>query len=710
MPHPSTLPKQIGEIPLYPEVFMEREGMLEAIYRELSKPLPEENKTSYAPFVLQAKSGMGKTTIAAKYYYDYADRYAHTIWLTKHGTIDETLQLLASYLNIVIDFKKGIFEQMAQILQPLNQLSKPVLIVIDQLAKNGNLIFNAYGLHYVPNIHFICIIDIPHRGTQRMKITPLSPKTSKQLFLHHCKVYDPKEEELLLELLDAVGHLPLSVELLAKHFNTAQSEVYTLKTLLFKLRKLKVLPENYAHTALHLVTPQPTPPEKIAQALYLIAPPTEAERKLLSLFALVDGLTLSFDMLQTISPLPKEENTQVLSVLVAKGWIQYDKVQLHYAMHPTIATIIRKKQQQTLYEDAVHFIAKANETIEAQALNDTTVLFANYAQRLLAYLRTPTYALAMLAKRVADFHQTQGRHATALGYYNTYVDLFESFYFNSDDESRYETQMKQAHHTLAEVYRAYAHKHNYIRQCKRKKWLSYKDGENFLAEFYIKIAKLYAHAEEYKSALCHALQAKQCFENYLKQEPENLAQRDELARLYGDIALYYHKAGKDQKALTYYYKEIECDKMLCDAAPEEPLYQERLTFAYKGLAHQYEAMGELEQAIHYQEKRAETMQVWCDMASFGDKIKHWVPYIYQEIGALYEKLGQREEALEAYERAVKRSEAFFASSKSEHFRDELAENYEKLATVYRRYGQKEKAFENNAKRAKLFKDTSDPNI
>ena len=446
-------------------------------------------------------------------------------------------------------------------------------------------------------------------------------------------------------------------------------------------------------------------------ALYHLAPPSKAEQQLLSLFALVDGLTLSDDVLQTISPLSTEETTEALSTLITKGWIQSDKTEPSYAMHPVIGTVIRKEQYSTLYKNATHFIYKIKEVIATQERDDATTLFVTYAQRLLEYFRhKTTFSLLALLKQVAHYHQQKGRHAIALGYYNRYYDtyytLLESFYFRDIDTDEEKKRLHQMSSHLAQAYSAHIAKQNFAKHCKNKHNTLNQNQEKYMLKSYKQLASIYIWIEAYQKVLYCYLQMKRCYENHVRSVPEDLEQRDELARLYGDIALYYHKIGKDQKALAYYDKEIACDKMLCEAAPEEPLYQERLTFAYKRVAQQCEVMGEIEHAIYYHEKEAETMQVWCDMASFGDKIKIFIPKIYQEIGVLYEKLERGEEALEAYERAIQQNEAFFASSENVYFKDDLAESYEAAAAAYQRWGEREKALELNAKRVKLLKETS----
>ena len=376
-----TFPKKIGEMPLYPRVFKGREGKLAEIY----KAFFEDRK---AVILLNGEGGLGKTTTASRYYHKYEDYYSHLIWAVNQNKIDDTLLSLAPYLQLQLDDRLSKEEQLRELLNAIDSLQKPVLMVIDNVDDYDDLMQNHRYLQYTPNIHILITTRISTFAEfDKIKIERLSPQKAKELFLHYYKHYNSKEEDILLSILEAIGYNTLSIELLAKNLNSTKIIGYNLEKLLADLQERGLLQlstsTKVAHTYHNLESAKA---EHIVRAMYSIAPLSNDALKLLSLFSLLPEMVLSLEEIKEISPIKEEDLQDIILDLTNKAWLEMDEEKAGFKMNTIIATIIREEKQNSLYHNATKLIDKTIEILDYDTNTgmvqdyNKAVTYANYAE------------------------------------------------------------------------------------------------------------------------------------------------------------------------------------------------------------------------------------------------------------------------------------------------------------------------------------------
>jgi len=85
--------------------------------------------------LINGEGGIGKTTIASKYYYTYENEYKFLIWSINKDGIDKTILNLANYeeLNIQLNQSDTKQKQIEDVLKAIDKLDKPILFVIDNV-------------------------------------------------------------------------------------------------------------------------------------------------------------------------------------------------------------------------------------------------------------------------------------------------------------------------------------------------------------------------------------------------------------------------------------------------------------------------------------------------------------------------------------------------------------------------------------------------
>ena len=224
--------KYLGILPVIPEVFIGRDEELRSVHDALFKG-------DNVLLLVNGEGGIGKTTLAAKYYQRYFDDYAHLGWVFAERSLGDALLTLAEPLKVTFEPTDSADARREKLLCEMATLNKPCLLVIDNANDIDDLSAHYLELRRCPNFHILLTTRITEFEKAKIcRVGHLDEAAAMRLFTTHYPGHDPAEDELLKEILRAVGYNTLVIELLAKNLDTVNQfrTGYALSQILDDLR------------------------------------------------------------------------------------------------------------------------------------------------------------------------------------------------------------------------------------------------------------------------------------------------------------------------------------------------------------------------------------------------------------------------------------------------------------------------------------------
>ena len=512
----------LGNKPLNPLFFIGREETVKKIYDTFFNK--KENI-----IMLVGNGGIGKTTVASYYYHNFIDKYSTLIWRfadthsddDKGRGLENSIISLAEYLDIRFegDFQNSREKQIDLILNEIENLSKPILFVIDNLDDYRDLITNYAKLQKTKMIHFLLTSRVTNfEEFKKIDINRLPPTKAKELFIKYYKKFDKKEEELLEKILKAIGYNTLAIEILAK--NTQKSsriKRYDLQSLLkdlqengiLNLSKRKEITTTY-HDLNHATV------EEIIEAMYNIANLDEKELNILTILSVLPEIGLSFEDILSFVNFDEDELEELIETLANRGWLELNDEEIK--INAITAEIIRAKQKDKLLSSLKPLITKCKDIL-VYDLNtgavkeyDSALKYMIYASNLVKYIKEKDHDISLVLDGVGNFYQTYGNLKEALKYYEKCKDLFEELH-NSDKSN-----------------------------------VSFKNG---LAISYGKLGEIYTSLGDLKEALKYYEKFKNLTKELHNSDKSNVRFKNGLAISYSKLYEYYFKQ-KDCENAKYY--------------------------------------------------------------------------------------------------------------------------------------------------------------
>ncbi|MEI6143929.1 MAG: ATP-binding protein, partial [Mariniphaga sp.] len=148
-------PHHLTEPPFMPEVFLGRETDLQAIKDKL---FAGDNLL----LLVNGNGGVGKTSLASKYYHIYKDEYSHVAWVLSQKSICNALLTLAGPLKLTFEPTMPTEERLKVLLTAMASLEKPCLLVIDNANEIDDLKQNYQALRRCSNFHLLITSRVNH--------------------------------------------------------------------------------------------------------------------------------------------------------------------------------------------------------------------------------------------------------------------------------------------------------------------------------------------------------------------------------------------------------------------------------------------------------------------------------------------------------------------------------------------------------------------
>lgn len=455
-------PKHLTPPPLIPECFLGREADLTAIHQKLA--------ADNLLLLVNEQGGIGKTTLAAKYWEKHQDQYQHLAWVyAGNGLLDALLTLtqpleMTFYPLLLRDEPYFLSQKecLPHLLTVLRRLKKMVLLVIDNLSDSSELMYFYDELRFCQNVHFLVTTRTIY--AEKMGVHPiqaLDVALANDLFLYHFPKHPNSQQRLMLQVLEALDYNTLVIKILAKTLHTLnrQEPGYHLNSMLHDLQNKGVLELRQTKdskaeksTWLHKEAP-----EAILEALYNLGKLSEGEKKLLAVFAVLPAEPFKFAILALL--LDQIENLEKhLWSLVEKGWLDHEPEQFCFRVSPVVQALMLGKKV-TLRERCQELIEGLNFQLQQLGQDKTnnaghfqTNRYVQYARSVEACFVEMDDDLSILRDGLDSFYFNTGSAQIALHRYKITREIEEQRYKNDPEDVFVKNRLCVVHLDIGKTY------------------------------------------------------------------------------------------------------------------------------------------------------------------------------------------------------------------------------------------------------------------
>jgi tetratricopeptide (TPR) repeat protein len=657
--------KFLGSLPIFPDVFIGRKSKLEEIRENLNN-----HTENNCLLLVNGDGGIGKTTLASVYYHHYSEKYQHLIWVVAEQGIKNALLGLATSLQLQFEQNTPEEAQIEQVMLVLANLKTPTLLVIDNADTLDDL-ENAYfsWLRRYPQVHILITSRVNFPDINQVAVDVLEPADAKQLFLEHYPAHQSHEDELLEQILEAVGYNTLVIELLAKNlsnFNDELEQEYSLKNLLEDVTEslLKLSKSEKIRTDYKL---QHASTEEIIEAMYDISTLSEAEKSLLSVFAALPAINIPYRDLKELLT-DKNKLNKTAKSLAQKGWIDYDDTQQSFKCTVLVAGVARKKNAQNLPQDCKTLISSLTDKLDYDTGGNLispyqkAITYVYYGEALCSLptlIRTEN--LGILMERIGNFYQVYGNIDKALKFFSDYNQLKKELYEEQPTNVGFKNGLAISYEKLGETYTALGD---------LDKALKFFSDETVLFEelhqehptnvgFKNSLAISYSKLGETYTALGDLDKALKFFNNYnqLKKElyeehPTNVGFKNGLAISYSKLGETYTTLGDLDKALKFFNNYNQLEKELHTSNPSNVNFKNLLAISYQFLGNTYTALGDLEKALKFFNNYNQLEKELYEEQPTNVGFKNGLAISYSKLGGFFrDKMNNPKEAKKYFEQA-----------------------------------------------------------
>lgn len=599
--------------------------------------------------LVNGEGGIGKTTLASKYWHDYEKDYTHLAYVFCEGDIRNDIRnKLALPLGIEVQ-QVGEDKLLAAIIETMAAYPKPCLLILDNANDSKHIIdfrdtFSKIGWHIL--ITSRCQKVLPKE--QEIAIEHLPPAQAKALFLQHYTEDIPNFDSLLDKLLLAVGYNTLCVEIFAKTLYEIAPFGETIASLLADIQQKGMylgeksydIHSNYTD----YIQRKATKSDEILEILYDIAHLNEAEKTLLLRFALLPPENHEATFLVSLfTPKNTFQFGQELIALAKKGWLTTNTKT--YRLSPVIQKLLLAKEKENVWKAASLVVKNVYEKLETDGSYTILPLheaqpYSLVAESLIENIKADNFEIGLLAIHLGDYYIN-------IGHLNKAIEIIEK---------------------AAAIYQALKEEHNYGICLERL-------GNIYLAQGKIAIAK------EYKEKNV-ALREKRYEAN-----PTDEGRKWILAIAYEQLGYIYQIKKVYINARNFYQKEVDLMKSLCKDKPNDINYKNGLAVAYQNIGIIYEQTKDLDNALYFYQKFNQLYEEIYQINA-TEFIKNGLAISYFKIGRIFYLKETYQEAISFYEKYHQLSQELVSANPTAiQLLNDLANSYYHLGELYQAMNQ-----------------------
>ncbi len=719
--------KFLTKTPSAPNVFIGREDELEQLRAKLSN-------NNEAPLLLvNGNGGIGKTTLAAKYFNEYKQDYNHLAWVFADNGIFNALLSLSAAMNVDFPPKSTIDEQIDLLLQVMANLEGPNLLVIDNANDISDLKATYFELKRCKNFHLLLTSRINNfKEANYHRLPPLDKEAATRLFKKHYYSSSLSEDEhaLLEQILEAVGRNTLVTEILAKSLqekNELEVE-YTLHNLYEDLTskglfhvdvKAKVQTNWTKNLNLNLEKP-----EDVLAALYDLDNLDVAEQQVLANLTALPAVFIPYSLLKQV--ITDQENLkEIILHLYKKGWLEFNEREKKIKISPVVQETCKYKNPH-LFEDCKPLIDNLLFKLEYEGsighfVNtsnyEETQIFIEWSEHVLTTFDQIDYNLNVLAERIGAFYQTTGNLIKSEDYYKQSSSIVAECCQLEPNNVNFKNGLAISYSKLGSTHTALGNINQALEffqkdvDLTKELFDAYPNNVNFkngLAISYSKLGETHTALGNINQALEFFQKdvdlTKELFDAY----PNNVNFKNGLAISYSKLGETHTALGNINQALEFFQKETILFKELFDAYPNNVNFKNGLAISYEKLGETHTALGNINQALEFFQKRSNIGKELFDAYPNNVNFKNGLAISYSKLGETHTALGNINQALEFFQKeTILFKELFDAYPNNVNFKNGLAISYEKLGETHTALGNINQALEFFQKETILFKELFD---
>lgn len=499
-------------LPPNPDVFIGRDEDVTEIKKRLFEG-------SHLLLLVNGDGGMGKTTLAAKYYHKYADDYCHVAWVLKEQSIGEAVLQLAEALKINTDDNATTEERVSEVFARMAELPRPCLLVIDNANEPEDLGEYYTKLMACSNFHILLTTRVTEfEQLKSYKVEGLPEDKALELFREYYPGHNAEEDPVFTAIWEATGRNTLLIELLAKNLKLLNEDEmrYSIGQLLEDLQGKGLLAIESGEVGTLYQGKgklRKEKPESIIEAMYDIGGLGEDEVRVLSAFAVLPAENIAYAKLKILLG----DGTEKLKQLYNKGWLGKTNTNgtTYYKVSPVVQEITRRKNE-GLFADISPVTSRLIDLLKYETgtghfINcsyTAAAIYARYAESVLGHVQVVDYPLSGLAERVASYHSTTGNLPRALQYFERYSDVAKELSDADVEDVDYKNNLAISYSKLGETYSSLGELGKALEYFEAETELfkelhaSYPENVSFkngLAISYIKLAEVYEVTDKAKA-------------------------------------------------------------------------------------------------------------------------------------------------------------------------------------------------------------------
>ncbi|MEN9612633.1 MAG: hypothetical protein RLZZ628_3447 [Bacteroidota bacterium] len=704
-PKNNKIPRLLTQNAGNPSYFLGREADLAAISTAFSDSLQPL-------FLVNGEGGIGKTTLAARYWHLKQSTYNHLGWLNAASGIEAALLSLMLTFGIRFEPQDTTAMQIQKIVQQLNDLEHPVLLVFDNADDSADLEAHFMVLQQLTNCHILITTRVHELADARVhQVKPLSETEALTLFAHHYKALIDNELALLKNIFEAVGYNTLVIELLAKNLkvlNRSQSNAYPIARLLEDLQTkgLLAILTKEVQVTYKSQSLRKAKPEEIIRAMYDLHPLSAASVYLLSNFAVLPSIAIPFETFcDLLKPTDVDAFEANLADLRQKGWIRFDESEDGYKVSSVVQAVVHDKNKEQLREDCDTLIKTLQNKLKRDTLHEEnykrSTAFTHYAESIVGSFPKPNMDIIILCDQIGTYHEVLGNLNKALKFYKDCKRFQEELYALDASNINFIIGLANSHCKLGNIYTELGYLEKALKfyklynQVEEELYIIYPSSVGFkyeLAISYSKLGQTYVNLGDLEKAL-------KFFEDYnvlIKElytlDSSNVKFKKELLISYSLLGEEYTKLEKLNKSLAFYEDSNILAKELYISYPDNIDFKERLAVSYSQIGSTHFILGHLKKALAFYELSNGLKAELCANYPANVSFKDSLAISYSQLGDMHTSLGSLDKALKFYESSNRLEEELCASYPSNiFFKQNLAISYSKLGEIHAEIGDLERA-------------------
>jgi len=363
--------------------------------------------------VVNGQGGIGKTTLAEAYIFEYYNEYEHIAWITNNpdqtfvDSFSQNSDLVKNLHMEVTGMKSNEIYQ--EIMRRLRNFKKrPNLLVIDNAT--ASLEKHLHQLPTQPNWHLLVTSREVIATMHLKKLGFLSPDDAVNLFQKHCtRFHDTKE---ILDIVKTVDYHTLSIEILAKTAQRRNTDIKKLKVAIENNLKVNVKTKHSNLKKIDTIT-------SYLCTIFDLSKLSEEEIWLMKQFTCLPPEFHTFDLLKYLlfskDDKKSEDFAETLTELQENGWLLYNPTTNSYKIHRIIGEVTFQKQNANI-DDIEYLLEQVSQLLSIDQTKDNPIdkfKWIPFGNALLNRFTASTTSFSLLQNNLAIVLRNLGEYKKA---------------------------------------------------------------------------------------------------------------------------------------------------------------------------------------------------------------------------------------------------------------------------------------------------------